>query len=74
MFIKNILVIDVEISLTGYLFGLLAGICAHELAHAFAGISYRAKVFEFGIGVQNLCCVHIRSWRVQIASGNSVFR
>lgn len=53
VFIKNILVIDVEISLTGYLFGLLAGICAHELAHAFAGISYRAKVFEFGIGVQN---------------------
>lgn len=53
VFIKNILVIDVEISLTGYLFGLLVGICAHELAHAFAGISYRAKVFEFGIGVQN---------------------
>ena len=53
VFIKNILVIDVEISLTGYLLGLLGGICAHELAHAFAGISYRAKVFEFGIGVQN---------------------
>ena len=53
VFIKNILVIDVEISLTGYLLGLLGGICAHELAHAFAGISYRAKVFEFGIGIQN---------------------
>ncbi len=75
VFIKNILLIDIEISLTGYLLGLVGGICVHELAHAFAGISYRAKVFEFGIGVQNfmLCAYTLlensnckRQQRIQI--------
>lgn len=52
-FIKNLLLIDIGFSISGYIFGLVCGICAHELAHAFAGISYRAKVFEFGIGIKN---------------------
>lgn len=53
VFIKNITMLDIEISLVGHLLGFLTGLCFHELAHAFAGISYRANVFELGIGVQN---------------------
>lgn len=52
VFINNIIMIDIEFSLVGYLFSLVIGICFHEFAHAFAGISYHAKVFEFGIGFQ----------------------
>lgn len=35
----------------GYLIGLLFGLVCHELGHAFAAISYRARVFELGIMV-----------------------
>ena len=40
----------IDMSLFGYILGLLIGIVIHELAHACAGIAYGAKVFEFGIG------------------------
>ena len=53
VFAKNLLLIDVDFSVGGHIVGLVCGICCHELAHAFAGISYNAKVFEFGIGFQS---------------------
>ncbi len=37
--------------LIGYFIGLFSGLICHELAHAFAAISYRARVFEAGVMV-----------------------
>ena len=35
----------------GYMIGLLCGMLFHEMGHAFAGISYGARVFEMGVMV-----------------------
>ena len=51
LFSKNIVQMDFDYLWTGYFIGLFCGLFFHELGHAFAGISYGARVFEMGVMV-----------------------
>lgn len=51
MFVNNIDAIEFEWLWAGYFIGLFCGMLFHELGHAFAGISYGARVFEMGVMV-----------------------
>jgi len=51
MFTDNLFYMEFDYVWTGYLIGLLCGMFFHELGHAFAGISYGARVFEMGVMV-----------------------
>lgn len=49
VFKNNWLSIDFEMTWLGNIIGLGFGIVLHEFGHAFAGVSYGAKVFEMGV-------------------------
>ena len=51
LFSKNIVQMNFDYLWTGYFIGLFCGLFFHELGHAFAGISYGARVFEMGVMV-----------------------
>lgn len=51
LFTDNLLYMEFNYIWTGYFIGLLCGMFFHELGHAFAGISYGARVFEMGVMV-----------------------
>jgi len=49
MFKENIFLIEDDMMWLGHIIGLAFGIILHEFGHAFAGVSYGAKVFEMGV-------------------------
>lgn len=49
LFARNLEIIEFDLLWTGYFIGLICGVLFHEFGHAFAGISYGAKVFEMGV-------------------------
>lgn len=49
LFTKNFMTIEFDLMWPGYIIGIVFGIFLHEFGHAFAGVSYGAKVFEMGI-------------------------
>ncbi len=51
MYIRNITAMETGYLLLGFAVGFLFGIVFHELGHAFAGMSYGARVFEMGVMV-----------------------
>lgn len=53
-FVNNFYRIDFTLMGFGNILGTVIGIVMHEIGHACAGISYGARVFEFGIGIQGI--------------------
>lgn len=49
VFYKNLMSIEFELTGLGTVIGILTGVILHEFGHAFAGVSYGARVFEMGV-------------------------
>lgn len=60
LFFNNFYRIDFNLMYIGNILGAVIGIVMHEIGHACAGISYGARVFEFGVGIQGILpCAYI---------------
>lgn len=55
LFQRNLLFMELDMIWLGIVIGLICGMIFHEFGHAFAGVSYGAKVFE--MGVMTMCYI-----------------
>lgn len=53
-FIRDLPIINTDCMWLGNILGIVFGALLHELGHAFAGLSYGARVFEMGIMINAL--------------------
>ena len=53
-FIRDLPIINTECMWLGNILGIVFGALLHELGHAFAGLTYGARVFEIGIMINAL--------------------
>lgn len=53
-FIRDLPIINTECMWLGNILGIVFGVLLHELGHAFAGLTYGARVFEIGIMINAL--------------------
>lgn len=53
-FIRDLPIINTDCMWLGNILGIVFGTLLHELGHAFAGLSYGARVFEMGIMINAL--------------------
>ena len=53
-FIRDLPIINTDCMWLGNIFGIIFGALLHELGHAFAGLTYGARVFEIGIMINAL--------------------